>query len=54
MKTLTASFFTTVSFRQACQAMSFFWPWRLNQIKKGNKNKLLAEKMSKLIETKYS
>ena len=54
MKTITASFFTTVSFRQALQAMSFFCPWRLNQMRKGNKNKLLAEKMIEFIETKYA
>ena len=54
MKTITASFFTTVSFRQALQAMSFFCPWRLNQMRKGNKNKLLAEKIIEFIETKYA
>jgi len=54
MKTITASFFTTVSFRQAVQSMSFFWPWRLREIKTGKKNILLEQKMNELIGTNYA
>ncbi|MFA6304716.1 MAG: DegT/DnrJ/EryC1/StrS family aminotransferase [Patescibacteria group bacterium] len=54
MKTLTASFFTTISWAQAWLALSFLLPWRLFKIRHGQGAKNLEKYFIENFKIKYA
>ena len=54
MKTLTASFFTTLSCKQAAKCLNYFLPWNWLKIKQGHKVKELEERFRGLLGVKYA